>query len=274
MHLKTDRVVRPFFILLWKEVKRSYSWRFILCIIIICLAMMVDNGLWIRDAFVYGDLSVYCLFFNSIVYSGILSTYFTAMIVCIPYACSLAHTGELDYLTWIIPRCGLTRYSIAKYLACILNGGFCMMMGYGLFLLVLLQWFPMINEQDILSGFDYYPYFNLSVQGNYGLHILVILYNGFLTGCLFAGIGTVASVVVKDRFIALSFPIYSKFIWVQLCRLFAIPVTYRLDYWIYMRSIVYSPTVTLVLSTTCIVALLIGLCALYLRCIRRVTIYA
>ena len=135
-----------------------------------------------------------------------------------------------------------------QYYLCVFLGGFTVLIAYTLFILVLSIFVPFVNELDIQSGLTYYPYVQASLSGNVIIHIAAILFYGFLTGCIISSISLLSIAFTNNQNIIILSPFFSKFCFVQFCRILNIPIEWRIDYWLYMRATFVNELCTLSLS--------------------------
>lgn len=246
-----------FFLVFRADAKNINPLKFIFTSLCIALAMMLDDVQGIKIALTEQSISIYYCFFNSIVFSGMFGTYFTASLCVIPYANAYVRERGAGMDRYVVCRAGTANYIRSKFLSGALSSGLCMSFGYGLFMLILSSRTSFVNQQDLLSGLDYFPYVAMSLEGGATIHILLILYYGLLTGTLWGGLSVFVSAFVNDTLIIAAVPFIGKFFIVQLYRMLRVPEQYRLDFWIYMGEMWKSIEFTAILSFICISLILI-----------------
>lgn len=224
----------------------------LLCSLIVSLAMMADSPYELKMAWESQSISVYYLFFDTIIFAGMFENYFAAIICAFPFSKTYLQDYNSGRLLVAVYHQGKARYLRKQFLTGALGSGLCLSLGYLLFILILSARLPFINAQDIDSGLSTLPYIHYSLEGNTQLHKLIILYYGFLTGSLWGAVTMMSSAYFHDRLTVMAIPFFTKFIIIQTYRIFVIPSTYRLDSWLYMFTICQSELFTLIASTICV----------------------
>lgn len=246
---------------LMQDLERAFSWRFAISVLAIVLLMMLDNLWELRDAVHRSGYVVYYFFFNSIVFSGMLSIYGSAVACAIPYCGEASREYACGIQLQFVARAGRIRYLLSKFLSAVFSSGLCMSAGYLLFLGILSLFFPFVGQNTIETGMTIFPYVSYSMQNEIWLHVLIIVFNGFLTGALYGGISIAASTFFKDRLVIASIPFIARFIWIQIYRFIQLDEYSRLDMWLFMRTM-HNTTPSTVLWSTLRVIVIVGV-ALY-----------
>lgn len=222
----------------------------------ISLLMFADNGNCIYYALVDQEASIYLCFFNTIVYTGMFGTYLASILTAIPHARSYLYEKRAGSSETLIYRCGIQKYAISRFLSSITSGGLCLALAYSIFIFILALRVPFVSEQDMISGLDYFPYVEMSYEGNAWIHIILIIYYGFLTGLLLNAPAVLASAFTDNDFLIISTPFVMKFLLVQIFRILGVPVNFRFDYWLYMRRIYLSYFCTFILTNIFVIVMI------------------
>lgn len=217
------------------DLERAFSRRFFISILAIVLLMLIDN-LWdLRDSFARGGYTVYHFFFNSIVFSGLLSTYGVAIACVMPYGQSVVQEFETGVNYQLIIRSSKSVYYLSKYVTSVISSGLCLAAGYWIFILLLSLQYPFSSDVLFESGMIQFPYVDLLIGGECSRFIYIVIYNGLLLGALYGGISVAVSLLFKDRMIVATLPFFVRFIWIQFYRLFEVKDGIRLDRRLMMR---------------------------------------
>lgn len=262
--------MRSFRRVFMQDLQRAFSSRFIVATAMVVLLMLLENVWEIRTAVYQSGYTVYYFFFNTIVFSGLLGTYGA------PVACALPYCGELlqERIDGIheqfVARVGFKQYYLSKFLTATVSSGICLCMGYWLFIAVLLLFFPFSDVSVVNAGMSVFPYTEYSLAGCEWIHILIILYYGFLHGALYGALSTAASSFFKDKLVVFAMPFLIRFSWIQLYRLIPIKNEYRLDYWLLMRTSIRTDGTTMLVALLRVIAIIVIAALIYLRkCERR-----
>lgn len=240
-----------------QDFERAFSTNFIIAILSVVLLMLMDNAWELKNAFGREGYTVYYFLFNTIVFSGMLGTYGTPVACSIPYCSSIIQEIQDGVFGQFFSRSGENRYVLSKFLTAAFSSGLCMSTGYWLFIAILILIFPFTGPSIMESGMIVFPYTDISQQGNIWIHIIIILYFGFWTGVLYGGITIMLSSFFKHRLIVYSIPFILRFSWIQLYRIIPVEYHYRLDYWLFMRTMYVSPSTTMLLCAVRISLLLL-----------------
>ncbi|MDO5377558.1 MAG: hypothetical protein Q4G52_04405 [Clostridia bacterium] len=101
------------------------------------------------------------------------------------------------------------RYLMAKHIVSVVTGGLTMAVGTALFLGGLACFLPLIHENDMLESLAYYP---LLRAGNGEGYFICAVYFAFLSGALYAGVASVVSACVPNRYITAASPLVFSFL--------------------------------------------------------------
>lgn len=230
---------------------------FLTCALGICLLMLLDNAWELRDAFLYEGYTVYYFFFNAVVFSGMFTTYIGAVVCTLPFN-TYAASRSLHLSGGQGDIKAARKHAFPSFMKSIAGSGLCMAAGWGLFILLLRVRFPFVGLQTVDSGMVAFPYVQGSMQGRVLFHLFAILFNAFLTGCLWAALANAFSVWAK-RYELIIVPFVARFTLVQIYRLFAVSENFRLDAWLNMLTIYQSAAWTMLLSFLS-TALVVGIC--------------
>lgn len=253
-----------------QELERAFSSRFVIATIMVVLLMLLENIWEIRTAVLKSGYTVYYFFFNTIVFSGLLGTYGAPVACALPYCSELLRERNEGIREQFVVRVGYKQYYLSKFLTATLSSGTCLSLGYWLFIAVLLPFFSFSGNSIIDAGMSIFPYTEYSLADREWIHILIILYYGFLHGALYGALSTTASSFFKDKLVALVMPFLIRFSWIQLYRLVPIKNEYRLDYWLLMRTSIETNGITILLALLRVITIIfIAAFVLIKHCERR-----
>lgn len=262
---------KRFWGVLAQDVRRAFSRRFVCSALALALLMLTDNIWELREAARIPGYTVYYLFFNSIVFSGVFSTYGSAVACAIPYCAEANREYACGIQPQFASRAGRRGYLLSKFLSAVASSGLCMACGYLLFIGALSLFFPFTGPQVAESGMDIFPYVSDSLDGRVWQHIIMISLNGFLTGAFYGGVTIAVSAYIKDRLVVLAIPFVIRFCWIQLYRLIQLSEQWRLDSWMFMLTMHKTALSTALYSTLRVtLVLLIALCIFYKKSTRRI----
>lgn len=225
----------------------------LLCSLLISCAMMADSPYDLRIALENKAYSIYYLFFDTIIFCGMFGNYYAAIICTVPFSKAYLHDYNSGRVWYMVFYQGKRNYIIKQFLKATIGSGICLSLGYCFFILILSLKLPFVNYQDIDSGLNTLPYVHYAFEGKAFIHQIIICYYGFLTGSLWGAAAILSSAFIHDHLTVLAIPFFSRFLIVQIYRIFVVPETYRLDSWLYMFTIYHSEPATLVISTVSII---------------------
>lgn len=247
------------------DLERAFSKRFIISIFVIVLLMVFDN-LWdLRDSLTHKGYTVYHFFFNSVVFSGLFSTYGTAIACTMPYGLSVAQEFSTGMHFQFTMRSTKIVYLLSKYMVAVLSSGLCISVGYWIFTLILSLFFPFTGDALYESGLFNFPYVDILLNGNYAQYIGTILYNGFLLGSIYGGVCITLSLMFRDRLTIATLPFFVRFAWIQMYRIFEVNDSIRLDRRLMMRYALDSYWRTGLWSLTRTMVILIACYILFIK---------
>ena len=176
------------------QLRQAVSWPLALCALL--LALMAELGV---AGMLAGDrqiLSVWYLAQSS--GAGLLTLF---VLPTLPFAMSLAGDWESRALPYWVAREGVARYTVSKLLASAAAGFLTVGLGLGLFVLVngaFLPWYASCSSVDYEAFFE---------KGQILLGWLCYMLHIALSGALIGALGMFTSILVPNRFVAVSAPL-------------------------------------------------------------------
>ncbi len=257
------------------DLKMGIGYPFLLAVLGVTLGFCFDN--WeslrtsINNPLIYSEGSVICVmyyFFNSFSFGGVFSTYFAAIMAAIPFACNYCQEVEGGMTIYKISRCGSSAYVRSKFLVASLLGGLTLLLGGLVFILPLTTYLPIVTPGKLFES-EWIPFYQALAFGNGALYLVIVLYISFLGGALWGSIGLCASAYFPSSYAAVCAPFVVRFMLVQIGRLLKLPDSLRLDRLLTARGTIYSDSVTLILTTGIVLALIFLCCYLFTKRIKR-----
>lgn len=196
----------------------------------VAVLMLIDNIWEIKTAWSTANISIYYLFFNAIVFSGIMSSYLIPVLCCLPWNMkNIKQRGKtMEKMT-----VGRKARDFFIATAC---GGLAVSLGYGFFVGICSLKFPFASDDVIEAGMTIFPYVSYSLNGYVGLHLFIMLLNGFLLGALYGGMSATFALFTLNESVVILIPFMVRFLWIQLYRIIPIEYNDRIDYWLFMRT--------------------------------------
>ena len=248
---------------------------FLLAILGVSLGFCFDNweGLKnsINNPLIYQEGSVTCImyyFFNSFSFGGMFSTYFAAIMAAIPYACSYCQEENGGMSIYKVSRCGWKAYVRSKFFVASMLGGLTLFLGGLLFILALGTYLPIVTPGKLFES-DWIPYYKALAYKNGALYLVIVLYISFLDGALWGSVGLCASAFIPSSYVAVCAPFVFRFVLVQIGRLLKLSDGMRLDRLLTARGKIYSDSVTLIVTTVAVLALIFLCCHLFSKRVER-----
>lgn len=187
----------------FSDLKRALvSWKFTASVVGVALTFYLFG---FRPINVYSIVSAY---HYNIFQMQVLLTY----IFCIvPYGDSMCQDIECRFFRLLIIRGKTSYYGASKAIAVFLSAALTMVLGTGLYLLILKIRYP--DALWITEGYEWGGMFDeFILKQKYVTHILLCSVQlGLLTGIL-AMVSTVASLYIANRLLTLSLPVISYYI--------------------------------------------------------------
>lgn len=196
----------------------------------VALLMFIDNLWEIKTAWDTESISIYYLFFNAIVFSGMMSSYLLPVLCCLPWNMKTIRQRREN----IQKKTGKRR--VRNFFAASICGGGVVSLGYGLFVGICSLKYPFASDDVLESGMMIFPYVSYSLNGYVGLHLFIMLLNGFLLGSLYGGMSATFALFTANESVVILIPFMIRFLWIQLYRIFPIDYNLRIDYWLFMRT--------------------------------------
>ena len=196
----------------------------------VALLMLIDNIWEIKTAWSTESISIYYLFFNAIVFSGIMSSYLIPVLCCLPWNMETVKRRRRTMQEKTIKR------KMRDFFTAAVCGGVVVSLGYGLFAGICSLKFPFVSDDVIEAGMTIFPYVSYSLNGYVGLHLFIMLLNGFLLGALYGGMSATFALFTRNESVVILIPFMIRFLWIQLYRIVPIEYNYRIDYWLFMRT--------------------------------------
>ncbi len=165
-------------------------------------------------------------------------------------------------------RCGSSAYVRSKFLVASLLGGLTLLLGGLVFILPLTTYLPIVTPGKLFES-EWIPFYQALAFGNGALYLVIVLYISFLGGALWGSIGLCASAYFPSSYAAVCAPFVVRFMLVQIGRLLKLPDSLRLDRLLTARGTIYSDSVTLILTTGIVLALIFLCCYLFTKRIKR-----
>lgn len=237
-------------------IRRRFIWLLPLC----CAALIVMDSIDVAiELDNIPDMSIWYFYFQSLSFGGLYGPYLGPMLCALPYAGALAAERQTGLFRSSLSRAGRTPYLLSKYLWAVLSGA--LVYALGIVCLVAayrLKGLPYITPNDIegMQGFFYFELFEYAPWRYY----LVAAWYAFLSGGLFAGLAALVSTQTTQSGVVAVTPLVVTFIVIRLCQLLNVPMEYRLDRWLVMRTM--PPELSTAQSILLITALCLGLSAL------------
>lgn len=143
---------------------------------------------------------------------------FIPLVVVIPFITGMYTDKKNNITRFQIYRTGKLRYTLGKFMAVIISGGFITMLGHIIFSIMIYAFFPHgkseifeLNKMLLSQDSDGYRLL-LNHFGDTGLYVLkfmrVFLYGAFSTVIAFA-----LSAIIKNRYIILTIPVVIEYMW-------------------------------------------------------------
>lgn len=143
---------------------------------------------------------------------------FIPLVVVIPFIAGIYSDKKNSITRFQIYRTGKLRYTLGKFMAVMISGGFITMLGHIIFSIIIYVFFPHgkseifeLNKMLLSQDSDIYR-FILNHFGDTGLYVLkfmrVFLYGAFSTVTAFA-----LSAVIKNRYIVFTIPVVMEYMW-------------------------------------------------------------
>ncbi len=196
----------------------------------VAVLMLIDNIWEIKTAWSTENISIYYLFFNAIVFSGIMSSYLIPVLCCLPWNMETIKQRRKTMQKMTVKR------KTQNFFTATACGGVVVSLGYGLFIGICSLKFPFVSDDVIEAGMTIFPYVSYSLNGYVGLHLFIMLLNGFLLGSLYGGISASFALFTLNESVVILIPFMIRFLWIQLYRIFSIDYNFRIDYWLFMRT--------------------------------------
>ncbi len=257
------------------DVKMGLGLPFLFAILGVSLGFCFDNWEGLKSSISapmpYQEGSVACImyyFFNSFSFGGMFSTYFAAIMAAIPFSCSYCQEENGGMSIYKVSRCGCKAYVRSKFFVASMLGGLTLFLGGLLFILALGTYLPIVTPGKIFES-DWIPFYKALTYKNGALYLVIVLYINFLGGALWSSVGLCASAFIPSGYVAVCAPFVFEFVLVQIGRLLKLPDGMRLDRLLTARGTIYSDSVTLVITTVTVVALIFLCCHLFSKRVER-----
>lgn len=183
---------------LWVQLRQMFSWQLALCGALAALMMELSVAGIIADH-ISGRASYTSVWYLANSTGADLLTLF--VLPALPFAMSLAQDWDSRALPYWAAREGVARYTVSKLLASALAGFLTVALGLVLFVLIngaYLPWFAPC------SGVDYETLFE---EGHILLGWTGYILHMSLSGALIGALGMFTSIIVPNRFVAVSAPL-------------------------------------------------------------------
>lgn len=234
---------------------------FLLAILGVTLGFCFDNWqdlrISINNPLIYGEGSPICIMyyvFNSFSFGGAFTGYFSTTMAAIPFAANYCWELGGGMSIYKASRCGRHAYARSKFLVASVFGGLTMFLGGLVFMLLLGTYLPIVTPEKILES-QGIPFFRALTIGNGVLYLAIILYISFLSGTLWGSVGLCTSAFFPSSYVAICAPFIFRFFLTQIGRLLKLPNGLRIEMLLSARGKIYSDSVTLIVITIVVLAL-------------------
>lgn len=223
-----------------------------------CFDNWEDLRISINNPLIYSEgsvISIMYYFFNSFSFGGVFSAYFASMMAAIPFAADYCLETEGGMSGYKISRCGSNAYVRSKFLVASILGGLTLFLGGLIFILILGTYLPIVTPAKIFESYGI-PFFSALSFGNGAAYFAIVLYLSFLGGALWGSVGLCASAYFPSSYVAVCAPFIFRFLLTQIGRLLKLPNGLRLEMLLSARGMIYSDTVTLIITTLAVLMLI------------------
>lgn len=248
---------------------------FLLAILGVTLGYVFDNWLdlqiSINNPIIYSDDSPICILYyvyNSFSFGGVFTAYFSITMAAVPFAANYCSEHDGGLSIYKISRCGCRTYVRSKFLVTSILGGMTTFLGCLLFMLLLGTYLPIVTLEKMRES-QGIPFFHALTIGGGTLYLAIILYISFLGGALWGSVGLWISGYFTSNYVAVCAPFLVRFVFVQIARILELPDALRLDRMLSARVTVFSDSVTLILTTAIVLALILLCCHLFSQKVER-----
>ena len=121
-------------------------------------------------------------------------------------------------------------------------------------MMVLGTYLPIVTPEEILESKGI-PFFHALTIGGGVPYLAIILYISFLSGALWGSVGLCTSAFFPSSYVAICAPFIFRFFLTQIGRLLKLPNGLRIEMLLCARGKIYSDSVTLIVTTMVVLAL-------------------
>lgn len=147
----------------------------------------------------------------------------------IPFSTIFCKEWSSKNIKYNIIRSNIRVYSWSKFIVCSIVGGLVIMLGTILFISIMSNFSPLINDLRIQDDSYYYTMGNeLLSQGKVWEYMYIYIFLRFLYGAFWASMGLLLSAYIPNIFVALSSPFILSYIYRIIA--YKLPIYFRLEH--------------------------------------------
>ncbi|KLE16320.1 ABC transporter permease [Clostridium sp. C8] len=177
----------------------------------------------------FGDLTMNISRFDVLSFMKISSSigYFselTILLAALPFTMSFCEDIENNYIRFLIIRGNSFKYALSKIIVCIVSSFISVFVGKACIILFLMTKLPLVSETTgnyevfINQTFGY-----LLINKNFILYFIIEIFFTAVICSMFSIIGLTITTYINNKFLAITAPIISYFIFYQISRAMKLP---------------------------------------------------
>ena len=253
-----------------KEFSRAISWR-LLVILIIPICMPMDTIVDWQWLFKSDRLSVFYFYYHAVQFGGLFGRHFVSIFCSIPFCLSFIDEYKSGMSCYIYQKSANHKeYLWSKYMVSIITGGIVLSLGTTIFLWILARFLPLVHENDLMESLAYYK---LLVTGNGELYFVCAVYFSFLSGCLYAGVASLVSSILPNKYITAASPLVFSFFLSQCGISEKSMLFFYFSRLLSMRIRIETVPMTIFYVTIIVIAIIIGFGNIFVKKTRERIVY-